>query len=256
MSGPKLKIIKGYAAPEASERPAAGYFFFGRRKNRSAMDHAKFLTGFTVIETFVAITILLIAVLGPMELVVRFYVDSAYAKNQIAAAFLAQDGLETIQNIIRNNTEWRSLARQGNLPGDETIYTCFDPDDLGDLLNPGLEYGKWLYGLDNCLDESAVHRRCRIDSQNGSVAPCTQDNCPVYLDQSGFYTQAETPLPTIFWRDAAIKELPAPNTGGDPEVDKEKLREAVITVRAGWTERGAAQKPVVVKSLIVQNLCP
>lgn len=53
-------------------------------------------SGFTLIETFVAITILMITVLGPMTLLSKALQESRYIKDEIIATFLAQEGTEII----------------------------------------------------------------------------------------------------------------------------------------------------------------
>lgn len=50
--------------------------------------------GFTLIETFVAISILLIAVMGPLRMFSQAIADGLYAKNQIISYYLAQEGVE------------------------------------------------------------------------------------------------------------------------------------------------------------------
>lgn len=50
--------------------------------------------GFTLIETFVAISILLIAVMGPLQMFSKAIADGLYAKNQTIAYYLAQEGIE------------------------------------------------------------------------------------------------------------------------------------------------------------------
>ena len=52
------------------------------------------VSGFTLIETFAAIIILLIAILGPLTLLSRAITDGLYAQNQITASFLLQEGLD------------------------------------------------------------------------------------------------------------------------------------------------------------------
>ena len=54
--------------------------------------------GFTLIETFVAITILMITVLGPMTLLSRALQESLQIKEQIIATFLAQEGVELMMD--------------------------------------------------------------------------------------------------------------------------------------------------------------
>lgn len=66
--------------------------------------------GFTLVETFVAIVILMIAVTGPMTLFSNSISDGVYAKNQVTASYLAQEGLELVINLrdsnIRNGNDW------------------------------------------------------------------------------------------------------------------------------------------------------
>jgi type II secretory pathway pseudopilin PulG len=59
--------------------------------------------GFTLIETFVAITILVFAIIGPLQLFSQSIVDSNYAKNQITGFYLAAEGLDLVINKKENN---------------------------------------------------------------------------------------------------------------------------------------------------------
>lgn len=65
--------------------------------------------GFTLIETFVAITVLMIAVLGPMTLLSKALQDSAYIRDEIIATFLAQEGVELMMHN-RNNESGSLLS--------------------------------------------------------------------------------------------------------------------------------------------------
>lgn len=69
--------------------------------------------GFTLIETFVAVSILAIAVIGPLSLLSRAIADSNYARDQITAYYLAQEGIELViskrdQNV--NSGNWNILG--------------------------------------------------------------------------------------------------------------------------------------------------
>lgn len=59
--------------------------------------------GLTLIETLVAITILLIGVLGPMTAATRGITDGLYAQNQLIGTHLAQEGLDLLGVQIQNN---------------------------------------------------------------------------------------------------------------------------------------------------------
>lgn len=63
--------------------------------------------GFTLIETLVAVSVLLIAVASPLVISQRGVASAGYAKEQLVAAYLAQDALEGVrakrdENGMRN----------------------------------------------------------------------------------------------------------------------------------------------------------
>ena len=62
---------------------------------------------FTLIETLVAISILMIAIAGPLTVAAKGYAAAIDAKNQSIAANLAQEGLEYI-NYMKDNNDWPS----------------------------------------------------------------------------------------------------------------------------------------------------
>ncbi len=72
--------------------------------------------GFTLIETFVAITILMIAVLGPLSLLSSALKNASYVQNEIIATYLAQEGLELVLDL-RNNGPLSYDGASGYLNG-------------------------------------------------------------------------------------------------------------------------------------------
>lgn len=67
---------------------------------------------FTIIETLVAITILMIAISGPLTAAFRAMSASVAARDQMTASFLAQDAIEYVRNVKDNN-----IANQSNTEG-------------------------------------------------------------------------------------------------------------------------------------------
>lgn len=59
--------------------------------------------GFTLIETLVAISILLIAIVGPISLIGDALHRSYYAKDEMIAINLAQEGVEAVRRVRDSN---------------------------------------------------------------------------------------------------------------------------------------------------------
>ncbi len=93
---------------------------------------------FTLIETVVSVTILAIAVVGPMTLASRSIRASTEVRLKLTATYLAQEGVEVIRNIRDNNSaddpvENGDRADWLNLNGANTLLT----NCLVDSLNLG-----------------------------------------------------------------------------------------------------------------------
>jgi hypothetical protein len=63
----------------------------------------KHTNGFTLVEALVAISILMIAVTGPMVVAQKGLISAISSKDQMIAAFLAQDAIEYIKNVRDSN---------------------------------------------------------------------------------------------------------------------------------------------------------
>jgi len=82
--------------------------------------------GFTLIESIVAIFILLIAIVMPMAVVARALFAANYAQDQITAVYLAQEGVELIRNARDNNVLSGSASwDQGSLSSCYGVNGCY-----------------------------------------------------------------------------------------------------------------------------------
>lgn len=97
---------------------------FGFRRRTSSR-------AFTLVETLVAITILMIAVAGPLVVATRGLTSASVAKNQMVATFLAQETLEVIKNRRDNDTDLGSPGTGwlvvDNLSGQVDLLQCIKP---------------------------------------------------------------------------------------------------------------------------------
>lgn len=73
------------------------------------MRHQNNNGGFTLVETLVAISILVVAVVGPMTIAMRGLQSAFFAKEQLTATFLAQEAAE----LIRMHRDQYAMAQRG-----------------------------------------------------------------------------------------------------------------------------------------------
>src|SRR5579872_5742052 len=78
------------------------------------MNYLNHQKGFTIIETLVAIAVLMIAIVGPLTIAEQALTQATFSKDQMIASYLAEDAMESIRNIRDNNlltgngTSWLS----------------------------------------------------------------------------------------------------------------------------------------------------
>ena len=124
--------------------------------------------GFTLVESLVAITIVLISIVGPLTIISKTLSFARFARDEITAFYLAQDAVEFVRNTRDNNV----------IAGDD-----------------------WLAGLSAC-----VGGNCSVDSAAGAIVSCGASCDPLKLSSSGVYgyTNGEN---TPFVREVLIAEV-------------------------------------------------
>jgi len=137
--------------------------------------------GFTLVETLIAITILVLAVTGAFAAAHNGMMSSLYSKDQVTAFYLAQEAIEQIRNIRDQN------GIRGNTQG-------------------------WLAGIANSGDPCAVGNTCYVDALSSS-APLIQcpATCPnLLLNSNGFYSY-DNGTTTKFRREVTVTSVPGSN---------------------------------------------
>jgi Tfp pilus assembly protein PilV len=95
-------------------------------------------SGFSLVETLVAITILLLVIVGPMSISSSVSRSTSYSSDQVIASFLAQEGAELVQKA-RDDLQLQYYAGEVSTPWDDFVSTvsssrysdCFDSDGCG-----------------------------------------------------------------------------------------------------------------------------
>ena len=151
--------------------------------------------GFTIVETLVAIAVLMIAIAGPLVVASKGLTAAVYARDQVIASNLAQESMEKIRNIkdnnVANNRDWLT--------------------NLTDLNN-------------NSCNGSSVCDASSIDANIYSPCPSNPSiGCLLYYSSSdGYHHNLTSGSATQFYRYYYIKLLTGQND------------EAVVTVVVRW----------------------
>lgn len=129
--------------------------------------------GFTLVETLVAISILILAVTGAFSAAQNGISSAIFSKDQIVAFYLAQEGMEHIRNLRDQN---------------------------------GLRGVNWMTDIALPGDPCQFGTTCRVDAVNNTIAACS-GTCPrVKLNNNGFYAH-DTGVDTQFRREITLTEL-------------------------------------------------
>lgn len=138
--------------------------------------------GFTIIETLVAIAVLMIGVAGPLAVASKGLSSALNARDQMIASFLAQESMEVIKNSKFNH---------------------YDGTPLGWLTDFTLS-GTHCDGLGAFCDASA------IDSPQIKTCPDAK-GCPLFVNANGDYSHLAGGSPSLFSRLFYIPNLNLPN---------------------------------------------
>lgn len=148
--------------------------------------------GFSLVETLVAISILLIVIVGPMTISMRTAKSASFASEQVQAFFLAQEGLELAQKG-RDDFLLRNF-----LPTANPLY----------IVNPWARFTSTVAGaaFQHCFNAAGCGLQWHATTNGALATPIscvTVANCLLYRDNSGrswFSHTAAGSSPTLFTR--------------------------------------------------------
>lgn len=165
------------------------------------------MKAFSLVETLIAITIVLLAVMGPFQLVKDSLLASYTARDQLIAISLAEEGLEQVRSI-RDDNYLRQLASPAS------------------SIN-------WLDGLissPNCVTANG----CTVDPLGSTRVSACSGTCPkLFMKSTGVYTN--TPVSgdtqTKFARTVKLEAV----DGGITQAVKVTVTVTYITSRVPFT---------------------
>jgi len=170
--------------------------------------------GFTLVETLVAITILIVAVIVPMRVASQSVKTAGLSREQFTAIYLAQEGIEGI------------IALR---------------DD--DALNGGNTWS-WYNNLSSACKNGSTG--CSIEPTDSSIISCAGNACQFYLDTDGssdsyFTHQSSEGDLSPYTRTIVVTE-----TVNDTEV--------LVTSTVSWTSTYLRDTISVVEQTVLFNL--
>ncbi|HEY4487603.1 MAG TPA: hypothetical protein VI483_02455 [Candidatus Paceibacterota bacterium] len=160
--------------------------------------------GFTLVETLLAVSLLAIAITAPMVLTMQALTSAYYARDQITASHLAQEGLEAVhavrdQQILRIATKMKDDA---------------DDVDLFGALHTYAQNGK----------------KFTIDvSDRDDIAECDVGGCDALRTNDDLYGYDLDWKPTNFTRTMTVCYVQPSGVCGTVESDEVK-----VTVEMSW----------------------
>jgi prepilin-type N-terminal cleavage/methylation domain-containing protein len=170
-------------------------------------------SGFSLVEVLVAITILLLVIVGPMQILSRSINSTNFATEQVNAWFLAQEGLELAQKG-RDDLVLENFKYQINPPGEDRPFTqflsdyseCLSPDGCGLTIDNG----------DNAtllVESCGVISNCRLHLNESSPT-----------DRSRYVHSVAGNTPSLFTRVIKMEQT----------TDAGKVREIKVTSTVTW----------------------
>lgn len=183
--------------------------------------------GFTLIETLVALTVLITAVTSMVALISRGLADVKTSKNRLIALNLAREGLELTRVVREHN---KMCDRWDNDAMDDSFAWDTDSDGVGTIRgsNQRVDATDW---------PSSEMVTCTLAPLRKIQNPNFQASCAIKLklDASGRYGYLSGP-DTLFQRCIDIHHPPGLGEDGIPKTQMLNVASTVI-----WEERGVTQ---------------
>ena len=189
------------------------------------------MRGFTLIETVVAVAILIAAIVGPVTLIAHSLFSASFSRNDLIGTNLAQEGIEFFRAVRDNNILCASLGG--------TMDWRKDPSSGGPLIG--------FYEIDPV---STIALSCGSRSINTplpiqrTAATCVT---PIRVDANGLYSYVGG-TPSGMTRCVRVCSPPtaAPcSAAANGDIPASDQMEIISTV--SWSERGTA-KSITIRS--------
>ena len=158
-------------------------------------------SGFTLIETLVALSIFTVSILGMIVILADGTSNVSYAKSKTISTYLSQEGVE----LVRNLRDEYTLNGQGWARFKQKVTTPLLEDCVGAGCIAYIDPATYATVIQECPPSSG--------SIQGACPPLTRDISPA---SSGFYNYSNPSKPTAFQR--VIRVMPMGVLGDELKV--------------------------------------
>lgn len=172
-------------------------------------------SGFTLVEMLVAVSLLLMVIVGPMAITAKASKSASFASEQVQAFFLAQEGLELAQSE-RDRLLLQNINNEGSYPNPWADFTnttsgtfakCYGSSGCSLVWSAdGGDYNKKVIvgdcGSSGCklyYNKNDVRSKFTYDSSGAEPTPFTRK---IFFKSSG--TAAVEVISTVTWRTGSI----------------------------------------------------
>ncbi len=176
--------------------------------------------GFTLVETLVAITILLLVIIGPITAAQKGIKNAYYASEQLTAVFLAQEAIEGVREMRDR----------------QALDVYYDMDHNSATANTA----DWIQplSLSGCLNST---NGCAFDVESNSFSACGSGNnyCQLFIDENTKKYNHDTGIESPFTRKIVVGT--AVNSGW------------LITVTVSWNSQIFGSRNVVLQTWVYDH---
>src|SRR3989344_271773 len=187
----------------------------------------RFQSGFTLLETVVALAVILAAVVGSVSLITRGLFTFSFSKNKVIASNLAQEGLEIVRLVRENNVACDTQN------GPATWQWNRDPE--GGILTR-VRAGVDMESFTTISCGTAIISTPRLSVS--CSGPLLYENDPL-LDNYGMYGY-RSGIQTAFSR---CIDITSPPDAHDSDIPASAQMDVISTVT--WNERGVERRVVL-----------
>lgn len=195
-------------------------------------------SGFTIIETLVAITILMIAIAGPLSIANRGLRVAQDSKEQMTALYLAQTQLEYLKNIRDTDLE-NSNSDTGKGSDSASWLIRVNPTQTS-----ATDTGGWCTAPSWCAIDTSIAPSSSLGGNQCNLLGCDR----LYFHPTKYYytyspsVGAVAMQPTTYRRKYQV--VMKSGVGGGPPFD-----EAEVIVKVSWNTPGGARDFILKSSL-------